>query len=94
MADYDRFAQAVRWVDEVEADKESIRKVLLSLGPELIRALMDGTERKSLRSVARQTGYSPTYLWQVIHGRRPIGAPAFCKLTAILRESDSKGCGS
>ena len=66
-----------RWVDE----GEEVRKILDSDGAEIIGRIMGAG--KSLRSISRKTGLSPTYLSMVLNRKARISPSAYLTLCTL-----------
>jgi len=79
----DSFADKIR---EYLADKEIIREGLWHEGPALIRALQDrgGFGACSVRQIARESGYSATYLCRVARGQLIMAPRCYVKLAEML----------
>lgn len=74
-------ARRVTWFLKIEA---SVRREVRSAAVILMRQLR---ESHSLRSIARKTGLSPTYLCQVAKGKVECSNGAYLKLAKVCGDT-------
>lgn len=82
-----KYTELSEMIKEHWDEGQALRAGIAHHGPSLIRKLLDRRDGMSLRALARESGFSPTYLSQALNNRVILSEWAYVNLAGLLREA-------